>query len=365
MHAPHYDAVLIGGGITGSFCAYFLAQAGKKILLVDAPSLHRPASLAAGAFITPKIGKPTLLSHYTDIAYAFVLELYKTEQFKAFFHSTPLLQIPQESRDIDIFAQWASSHDTAIAPHDTPVGTLLIEEAGIVDAAKILHFLQQHFEVSHKEVQEIHRTSLGWKVEEWSTSHLILAQGAMPALIDEPYMQIRPVWGERIEIEVPIEHNAYTRHRFVSLSATLDEKRIIIGATHEQGKREGALSPTAISALLAKAQEMLPLSPQPKIIDHRAGARAGTVDYLPLVGRIVDADATLAAHPRLKKGARIDSEAFTYHTNVSIINGVGGRGFVLGPWLAWLLTQNILLGEAIPHTLEPQRLFVRYAKRLK
>jgi tRNA 5-methylaminomethyl-2-thiouridine biosynthesis bifunctional protein len=54
-----YDYVIIGAGIAGCSLAYFLSKYSKSILLIDRNSnVAFGASGAAGAFLSPLLGKP-------------------------------------------------------------------------------------------------------------------------------------------------------------------------------------------------------------------------------------------------------------------------------------------------------------------
>ena len=51
--------------------------------------------------------------------------------------------------------------------------------------------------------------------------------------------------------------------------------------------------------------------------------------------------------------------------NLYVINGVGGRGFVLSPYLANELVEHIINNKEIEDNLTTHRLFKRWAKKQK
>ena len=54
-----YDYIIIGAGISGCSVAYELSKYSKNILLIDKlPNIASGASGAAGAFLSPLLGKP-------------------------------------------------------------------------------------------------------------------------------------------------------------------------------------------------------------------------------------------------------------------------------------------------------------------
>ena len=58
MFPKEAEVVVIGGGVVGSATAYFLAQAGKKVVLVDKGYKAGEASAANAAFVWSITRKP-------------------------------------------------------------------------------------------------------------------------------------------------------------------------------------------------------------------------------------------------------------------------------------------------------------------
>lgn len=56
MADPAYDFAIVGGGIAGTACAYYLARAGRTCLLVEADEVAAGASGFSAGLITPPIG---------------------------------------------------------------------------------------------------------------------------------------------------------------------------------------------------------------------------------------------------------------------------------------------------------------------
>jgi glycine/D-amino acid oxidase-like deaminating enzyme len=44
--ADHYDAVILGGGLSGSLCAYTLANEGLKVAIIDKGKVGRGSTMA-------------------------------------------------------------------------------------------------------------------------------------------------------------------------------------------------------------------------------------------------------------------------------------------------------------------------------
>lgn len=102
-----------------------------------------------------------------------------------------------------------------------------------------------------------------------------------------------------------------------------------------------------------------------KVLDVKIGARASSVDYFPMVGKLVDAEKSFEKYPHLKNGFQIKNENLQMIENLYILNGVGGRGFVLSPYLAYVLVENIFNNKKIEEEITTFRLFKRWAKKQK
>ena len=116
--------------------------------------------------------------------------------------------------------------------------------------------------------------------------------------------------------------------------------------------------------LLKKANDIKKLE-NVEVIDIKIGARASSVDYFPMVGSLVDSHKSFLKYPHIKNGTHIKDENLELLENIYTLNGVGGRGFVLSPYLANLLVEFVVNGKKLPSEIENFRLFRRWAKRLK
>lgn len=370
-----YDLLIIGAGINGCCSAYTLAQAGLKVALIDQEGIASGGSGAAGAFISPKISKAGELKAIMSEAHAEALAFYTT-RFPHFTLVKPLLHIansPKEGEKVEAF-----KHETRLKHSTIPhtIQTLLSEDAlhsasiyfdigAVVDAQGVCHAMAEGIDFYPLKVESlIHREGL-WHIGEMSAKHIVLAIGAYPKLLPIDYVGLRGIWGHRIDIETSA-HIPCILHHHVSISPTLKGGVVAIGATHdvhyspfdgrvydvEQGRDQ----------LLEKASKTLKLN-NINILNDYTGLRSGSNDYLPMLGNLVDADATLAKYPHIRHGERIDPCEYIYYPNLTMINGSGGYGFVLAPYLAQRLSDFLVEGKALNPALSPSRFFPRWAKR--
>ena len=67
--------------------------------------------------------------------------------------------------------------------------------------------------------------------------------------------------------------------------------------------------------------------------------------------------------PHIKNGTHIKNDKLVLIDNLYLLNGVGGRGFVLSLYLANKLVENIVNGSQLEEDYENFRLFNRWAKK--
>ncbi len=203
--------------------------------------------------------------------------------------------------------------------------------------------------------------------DQLEAKNLILTTGASVDLIDEFYLKIREVWGRRIDIKTStnLKHN-YHKECSVSKSFMIDDDsyRVSIGATHHRNYQDSTDIKKDRDALLKKALDIVKLD-DIEIVKEYSGARACSIDYFPIVGKIIDSKKTLEEFPYLVNGTHVESSRFTRYQNLYMLNGVGGRGFVLAPYLAKQLVDNILKGIPIEENITINRLFVREVKKVR
>ena len=116
-----------------------------------------------------------------------------------------------------------------------------------------------------------------------------------------------------------------------------------------------------IDELLKKANDIKKLE-DVKVLDIKIGARASSVDYFPMVGKLVDSKKSFEEFPHIKNGTHIKNDKLVLIDNLYLLNGVGGRGFVLSLYLANKLVENIFNNKELEEEITNFRLFKRWAK---
>jgi len=373
-----FDVVIIGAGISGSASAYFLTRSGLKVALMDKEEIAAGGSGAAGAFISPKISKGGPLKALVEEAYLYALDFYN-DSFPEHITNASQLHIAKYSDDNAKVIHF--KEHTKIVIGETPQKSRLIlsefaksfesvfiKKSGIVDAQKMCQALASEATFFKEEVKVVTETDQGWQAGSIAAKKIILATGAYIPVLKEPYITLRGIWGHRIDIRTSTTIPHIIHHQ-VSLSPSTKEGLAAIGATHDVHYHpQKTQMPYDVEAgrkiLIQKATESVMLS-DIEVLNDFTGLRSGSNDYLPLLGRVVDAKKSLEKHPELRKGAKIAKEKLSYHRDLYMINGTGGYGFVLGPFLAKQLSRHIVHAEPMDDQLDPTRFLFRWAKRVQ
>jgi tRNA 5-methylaminomethyl-2-thiouridine biosynthesis bifunctional protein len=346
-----FDFIVIGGGIAGLLSAYRLKE--YNTLLIDKNGLLEGASGAAGAFLFPKIGFDTTYTRYINDSIIEALEFYKNLDIDT--HTKGVLLLSRDERDIEKFKAYEKEIRLPFKKIDNG---FFFDIGSLIEVDEVRDKIKINFKLL--DAKKIEFKNDVWIINnEIKTKNIILATG-YERLIDIPYINIRPVWGERIELiseklKVKSEKLDIYYHKNCSLAFVNNKFRI--GATHKRNCLECRENLEEANELIKKVNEIMPLNGE--IVSIKGGQRAASVDYFPVVGKIIDVDKTLLENRRIVKGD-IPKNIF-YKKGIYIINGMGGRGFSNAVSASRVLKEIIL--EKKESFLAPDRLFVKWARR--
>ena len=356
-----YDACVIGAGINGCSVAYHLNKSGKRVALFDREAIGAGGSGAAGAFISPKFTKGGELKELMETAYLFSLDFY-AKQFPSCIKNAPLLHIAKyedEAQKLAAFKQNTALKIGTPPLHVTQILTPLAQKSekvyllngGVVDAKGVCCEMVLGIDFFNAEVKSLVWREGYYELGGIKAKEVILSIGAYEPVVDEPYINLRGIWGHRIDIRTSTRTEV-TMHHYVSISKC-QEGVMAIGATHDvhyhpQKNKEPYDIESGRAELLEKANMTIELK-DVEVLNDYTGLRSGSNDYLPLVGRIVD--------------AKKSGDEPVYRPNLYMINGVGGYGFVLAPFIAKQLCEHIVSGKEIDPVMDPARFYKRYMKR--
>lgn len=364
-----YDYVIVGGGICGCSIAFELAKKTSSILLIDKLNdVSMGASGAAGAFLSPLLGKPNRFKELITKSLIYSVDFYKQNTPKM-ISNCGTIRIPKSGDDEEKFQSYIPFMDFYFEPKKLDNGDMgyFFPIGSVVNSSGICQILSAGIQkLFNYEVKKIIFDGEKWILnDQIFGKNLILTTGADTKLIAEKYVDIRAVWGQRIDIETS-NCISVNYHKECSISRTTEGNGGVnmcsIGATHHRFEENRECSDEDSKELLSKANEIIKLN-NVKVVATFGGARASSSDYFPIVGDLVSSYETIERFPYLKNGTNVNSSRFIRYQNLFILNGVGGRGFVLAPYLAKILASNILGDEPICESVSTDRLFKRWVKR--
>ncbi len=365
-----YDIIVVGAGIAGCSVAYFLNKRGLNVLVVDRAGVAvAGGSSAAGAFVSPKIGKGSSLQKLTNEAFEFAKDFYK-EFFPKHFKQTGVVRMPKDDEDAQKFFEYAKYNSSVYQWLEEnrlkEIGikesnrSLFFTEAGICDAPNMCKALLTGIEYVQYDVKSLSYEDKIWSIGEYKSKKLILATGYENRFFDMRYMGVKGTWGTRGDYETKLSLDV-SMHKKISISANI-EGIVKVGATHAK-EAHACLNCGAdpLKELFTKASDMVDTS------DFKAkgifcGMRSGSKDYFPLVGSVIDVPLMLKEYPKLVRGERLKENPKKID-NLYVINGLGGRGFVFAPLMGKMLAENIVEEKAIDSRVNPDRLFLKWCRK--
>ncbi len=370
-----YDTIIIGAGIAGATIAHTLTKQNQKVLVLDKNGIASGGSGAAGAFVSPKIGKGSALQTLTNEAFTYAKAFYLAI-CPTFFHQTGVIRIPKDEVDAQKFSEYKKFNDTAYETYtkeklqslgiDVGFDSFYFADAGDCDAPQACEYLLKDIEVMTFDVVELIHEENVWSIvgrgvlsPTIKAKNIILATGYESNLADLRYMGIRGTWGTRGDFSSKLGLHV-SMHQSMSVGANVDGI-IKLGATHEKMVKDVVpCSDEQALSLKEKASGLIDTSDL-ELVETYCGMRAGSKDYFPLVGRVIDVPYMLETYPAIVRGAKPE---LVYVDNLYVLNGLGGRGFVFAPLMAKLLAEHIVEGKEIDKRVNPDRLFLKWCRKL-
>ena len=376
MNPIRYDTIVVGAGIAGCCTAFALKQRGQSVLLVDRSRVPASGgSGAAGAFVSPKIGKGSILQTLTNEAFEFAKEFY-LRYFPEHFYQTSIIRIPKDRDDSAKFKDYetfnSSDYDVMNSKELLANGINELEnsfcfpDAGVCDAPAMCRDITKEIDFLQFDVNGIEKIDELWRLYSHDgkspslyVKNIILATGYQNTMVDMRYMAVRGTWGSRGDYTSDINLTK-SMHKNISISANI--KGIVkIAATHNKAKNPCmSCDGQPLSGLMKTASTMVDTSDF-KLKETFCGMRAGSKDYFPLAGKVIDVPYMLETYPNIKKGAK---PPIKHISNLYICNGLGGRGFVFAPMIADILAGHIVNDHIIDERINSDRLFLKWCRKM-
>ena len=364
-----YDVIIVGAGINGCSLAHSLHCHGQKVLVLEQDAVASGGSGAAGAFINPKISKSGPLKDLIEEAYLYSLDFY-LKNFPDFTTYAPLLHIAKcqdDNEKVEYF-----KNNTNLATEEIPLKTrrvltdyaqsftsVYLSHNAILEAKDVCTAMLDGIDYHQMKVKTPTYVGDVWNVGKFKGRKLVLCTGAYAEIFKEEPIRLRRIFGQRCEVKSSTQMEV-TVHQEVSVSATKINGHIAIGASHYLHETDMPSQEQGAKALIALAKKSVVLE-DIDVINVFSGMRSGSNDYLPILGELVNAQESIRLDEKALKGDK--SALIKNYPQLYMINGVGGYGFVLAPYLANLMREYLVNGKDIPEFLQAKRFYYRWAKK--
>ena len=311
------DVLIIGGGVIGLSCAYFLAEAGLKVELVERQALGREASWAGAGIIPP--GNPQWARSPLDELRAFSVSQFPSfarmleettglptgfricggiefldaeSEYSVELWDEELIEYEKldETQLSVLEHNLRSPHQGYVLPGMGQVRNPWYLRALIAGCERLGVRLRPHCPVSlwKRRNGRIERVSLE-NGEVIAAGNFVLAAGAWA----EPWLNrldvqknVYPVRGQMLLYRTPkslLNRVVICGKRYLVPRA---DGRLLVGSTEEHVGFAQETTPEGIAELKAFAESLVPALKHAQLESSWAGLRPGSADGFPTIGRL-------------------------------------------------------------------------------
>ncbi|MCP1994920.1 FAD-binding oxidoreductase [Flavobacterium sp. HSC-61S13] len=343
------DYIIVGSGLAGISFAETVLQKDKTILVVD--SEQRSSSLVAGGMYNPVVLKRFTevwkVREQLDIAYPFFKSLEDKLQV-TLDHKLPLLR---RFSSVEEQNNWFEASDKPNL--STYLSSQLIKnvnqgvhapfsfgevfETGYVDTALLIEKYRSYLKSSKQYLcEDFDFTELTYNSDFVTykgikAKNIVFAEGY--GMLANPFFRDLPLdgtKGELLIVRIPqLKFDEILKAGVFLIPIGNDLYKV--GATYDWEDKTDAVSEKGKEELLEGLKSVINL--EFEIVEHIAGVRPTVKDRRPLVGH-----------------ARESSR-------IHVLNGLGTRGVLLGPFLARELYQNIEQGVPLDVNISIERFY--------
>lgn len=349
------DFLIVGGGLAGVSFASQCLKNNSTFLLIDNDK-NKSSRVAAGVYnpvvlkrLNPawhaKIQMQFWDEHYKNIRkytnkdfdypIGVFRRLYNVEEQNNWFHAS---DDPKLSEFL-----LTPLHEKSYHGIDSPYGFGRVSSSGYIDINSLLDdffaFLksQQLYLLEEFDYEDLYETSTDVVYKNISASHVVFAEGF--GLKNNPWFNQLPMAGSKGET-LTVEIKGLVLPGIVKAGVFIlpqGNDKFRVGATYNGDDLSYDTTIEGRNILENELKQFLKLPY--KVVEQNAGIRPTTADRKPFVG----------THPKHKR----------YH----ILNGLGTRGVMLGPYAADQLYKNLRYGTEIHPEADIQR-FKKWIRKI-
>lgn len=378
------SALVIGGGLAGCFIANNLAKRGWTVTLLEEKSnVGCCGSANQQAVLFPKLSaykspftQFMLYSFiYANHVYRALLNQYKIGELKG---SLLLAHNAKEEKNQESLVNWLKAYPelgqlidnkeaTELSGLSLQCGGLFIPFSGWINSPELCKILINNNRISlitEKKINTINFNQKNWVVDDLEASVLILANGQQINHFQETdYLPVKSIRGQMTTIQTT-ENSSKLKIPLCAEGHVLPslENSHKIGATYNIGISEPEIDTQDDQLNLGRLKQMVPeVEWSTHVLNHWAGIRAASPDYLPIVGPVSKAN----EYKKIYSGLQTNSKRWIaqpgpYYPGLYACAAFGSRGLTTIPlateWLACLINNEIsILPRKLVQAISPAR----------
>jgi len=328
MTSPSPDVVIIGGGIIGCAAAWYLAQAGVRVQVIEQHRVGAHASGGSAGILSPS-GEPEPagalcrlgLETHAAIAPQLLEQTRIDVEFQREGVLVPLLpeEMPPRERERSPETQWlepAELRDLEPGLASSFAGAWYFSREGQVNAGRLTHALAEGAArygvtfcegVSASDLLRDGERVIGVSTTagDISAQVVVLAAGAWSGALGDAIgipLPVYPVKGQMVWAQArpaPVRRPVFARGYYL---VPKPEMGIAIGATVEDAGFSETPTLAATSTLIDAAIQTCPTMADATLIRAWAGVRPGSEDGMPFLGPVPSMPGLILATGHFREG---------------------------------------------------------------
>lgn len=344
------EYLIVGAGLAGSVLADHLMKAGKRVMILDEPSLSNSSKVAGGLY-NPITGRKMVKTWNCDALFDYLIPYYmglESELGAKFIYDLPIYRpffsIEEQNEwmaksaeaSYSTYVKDIKSKPTWTSEVNNPFGGLLLARSGYVDTMALLKALKAKFtrQGAYKEERfdfgKLNRSVGKFSYKELTFDRLIFCDGKLTE--NNPYFNWLPlslVKGELLFIKSSVTPRViYNRGVFV---IPIGHGLCKCGSTYNHQDLSEIPTKAAKDELIDRVKNLIGFDFE--VIDQKAGIRPATKDRKPFMGE----------HPEAK--------------DIWIFNGLGTKGVSLAPYYARQFVRHLEGLERLDDEVNIERFF--------
>ncbi|MBC7948832.1 MAG: FAD-binding oxidoreductase [Chitinophagaceae bacterium] len=337
----HFDFLIIGQGISGTFLSWYLEKQGASFLVIDDNDKHAPSKIAAGV-INPVTGRrmvtvwmaadviPFARQAYLDIGSELGITAISQKNIIDFFPNPFMREnFLKRLAEGNEYIREAKAADTFPQYFNYDFGCGEIEPVYMAHVETLLPAWRRHLQMNNRLQEEkfdigaLSITSNSVSYKDIMTDIVIFCNGA--GGFENPYFKLLPFApskGEALIVEVPGLPHSHIYKRSMLLAPLQSGADLFWVGSNYAWSFDNADPTSTFREATEKLLDSWLKIPY-RVLEHLAGVRPATIERRPFVGM----------HPA--------------YPRIGILNGLGTKGCSLAPYFSNALVDHLLHDKPI------------------